>query len=1007
MREKHFIEFRNVVSVFLFLFFVILPFVNVGCEHEDENNDRSSFHPEFQIKGSLQLSPPMIYKPIHECARVVKVYGFMPHAKVKVYSNGNELIGEAEPDFGFAEILLTREVCIGEKISATQTVENFTSGHTLSPANVSSYLPGGFNKPEVGKDLYDCGVIVPVGNLVESVRVNVLADQHRIGSAEAAGTWKAVWTQPLVEDQRVTAIQVACEDDPQKEIKSPESNPVMVKPAPRPIQAPEVGDVIIGNDTVDLYGLYVGAIVQVYDNGNSVGGGAATGSANWCPIDPPISNNSVITATQKLCEGNTSIESEPGDVVKVLRAPMVVGPICDGALHVVIRDTVINANVFVTSNGAIVGYGGAVAGDLILGIPNGLHANDSIRARQYMQNTISPLSNEVIVQGMLEAPVIRISGDEPFFIAEAGEQQVGGPVFCRGKGSGPLIKVQTCCDDSLTVKIEKVNGAIVTKITMTEQFPGYYTGRWDWGSNNNWNIPSKIPVGQYRVNARAGCGMQASQKKFYVIFDPAEVTAPSRFAFNEIGVWFYSGWGKTYSTQYYLHPDDKRIFEEAIRLIDGEISAYKASEKIMNWTVPHYYSPDYCHGGGLQINPNKRFVYSICTSENDVLDLLARSDRLAQCADSACIFTAMLRAVGIPSHPATADAAREYGEAGWGFDTWTEARIDGPSGEKWYVSHPHEGRPWTHRLSAGTWGVASKAFNDIVIMANKNWVWSHIVDDTRDVGFKYDTDCKEPNRNFSHKKDWVEHMCVNHPDGDYWGKGHWRCSPAYLRNVLIKLDKEIYRVGETMRFKVEVKNENTVAMDKSLVVSIAIDDPLTKIYPDERIVIGKKTIQIKAGESISFDFKYRIPFELSSASEFSIIAKLEDESIAVPFNVETLYESRLALTNRVKVGSSFEAKLQIHNRSKQVIEKFNVKLELPYSIRVEKNALKKQLSSLEPGENVSLRWLLHAVSPSEAAGVVLRIESSNGGNSIVRDGLEIKGPPDKLPESVVLRRKGD
>ena len=225
--------------------------------------------------------------------------------------------------------------------------------------------------------------------------------------------------QPLQANQKVTAIQVACEDDPAKTITSPESDPVTVQPAPNPMPAPSVyaANLIAGNDTVDLTGLYVGARVRVYDNGTEVGGGYATGSGNYVPIDPPLTSSSSITATQELC-GNTSPESDPEKPGTELSAPTLLGPICKGQRHVLVRDTILNATVVVFRNGSIVGYGGAGPGDVVLGLGDNYSFNtgDQVTVRQYMgTTTVSPVSNTVTVVNGLGAPSVEITGGEPFF----------------------------------------------------------------------------------------------------------------------------------------------------------------------------------------------------------------------------------------------------------------------------------------------------------------------------------------------------------------------------------------------------------------------------------------------------------------------------------------------------------------------------------------------------------------------------------------------------------------
>jgi hypothetical protein len=154
-------------------------------------------------------------------------------------------------------------------------------------------------------------------------------------------------------------------------IKSPLSKPpvtVKSEPSPIPVPAFDLGSLVIGNDAVTLNGLLTGGEVTVLDSAhNPIGGGFATGSSNSTHIDPPLTAADVY-ARQKLC-GAPSAEVQ-GTPSSNLRAPVLVPPICEGAQHVLIRDTVINANVVLRDNdkGEPIGYGGAVPGDLILAV---------------------------------------------------------------------------------------------------------------------------------------------------------------------------------------------------------------------------------------------------------------------------------------------------------------------------------------------------------------------------------------------------------------------------------------------------------------------------------------------------------------------------------------------------------------------------------------------------------------------------------------------------------------
>ena len=117
------------------------------------------------------LSAPIVDAPIHDCARVVHVSGFIPHALVRVYANGNEVIASENPYFGFADIPLNRALNLGDKITAVQIVGALASAQSPDPVVVGPYPA--LNKPVVQPDLYACGRIVDVDQLVPSTHVTV------------------------------------------------------------------------------------------------------------------------------------------------------------------------------------------------------------------------------------------------------------------------------------------------------------------------------------------------------------------------------------------------------------------------------------------------------------------------------------------------------------------------------------------------------------------------------------------------------------------------------------------------------------------------------------------------------------------------------------------------------------------------------------------------------------------------------------------------------------------
>jgi hypothetical protein len=95
-----------------------------------------------------------------------------------------------------------------------------------------------------------------------------------------------------------------------------------------------------------------------------------------------------------------------------------------------------------------------------------LDPGDIVSTCQYVDpvvnpSGVSPPSNDAHVVGWLRQPVIEILGGEPFFHARAGEEPIDGPVFPRGRGPGPTIRVQACCSLNVRLQIIGPDGRIV------------------------------------------------------------------------------------------------------------------------------------------------------------------------------------------------------------------------------------------------------------------------------------------------------------------------------------------------------------------------------------------------------------------------------------------------------------------------------------------------------------------------------------------------------------------
>jgi outer membrane protein assembly factor BamB len=360
--------------------------------------DDPGIHPNFPVRDRSNLSPPIVAPPIHNCALAVWVYGFVPSKKatVRVFANGS-IVGQDTPEVGFARIKLTRPLVLNESITATQTVGGITSGPSYDPVIVGAYPA--LTTPVVGPDLYDCGQVVPVGNLIASTHVEVtdVETSKVIGTGEATGDWEPIITSKLIAGHHVQAVQIACPNMPNRRVSSASSQRVKVKPEPLLLPKVTYDAPIPGNDVLSMHNLLVGAQVDIRNRAKPIGAGLATAADNWASLSPPIPPSPSIRVTQQLCS-----PSKPSDVFPPTdRLPALIlgAPICEGSHYVTIDNTILNANVVLLRGGSVIGYGGAVLGTLKLAVGVGvtLSSGDVLTAVQYIGSTVSPASNQVVV----------------------------------------------------------------------------------------------------------------------------------------------------------------------------------------------------------------------------------------------------------------------------------------------------------------------------------------------------------------------------------------------------------------------------------------------------------------------------------------------------------------------------------------------------------------------------------------------------------------------------------
>ena len=352
-------------------------------------------------RGGNSLSPPHI-AATNECSTHVYVDSFIPKATIRVYLNGTTtIIGSATPQTGFAAIPLSQQLQVGDKVTATQTVNGVVSAP--SAVAVIDDMPKILPKPTVDPNIHACGRIVPVRGLLSGVTVQVTDETAHapLGSGSTPNLWGSDWgpigTTPLAAGHQVTATQTACKGKP-----SDASAPATVMGDPMPMVSPKLVPPVVGNDTLTVDSVYTGAdlaAVNIAVNPPaSLGGGFATSPNVWMELAQPLTATEDITVAEKLCSNDTA-KSTPEKPVATLTPPVLLGPICPDQTDVKVSGTTLNATLVLLKNGSIVGYGGAAPGDAVLDVapPNAFAVGDKVSVVEYIGTIVAHSSNIVTV----------------------------------------------------------------------------------------------------------------------------------------------------------------------------------------------------------------------------------------------------------------------------------------------------------------------------------------------------------------------------------------------------------------------------------------------------------------------------------------------------------------------------------------------------------------------------------------------------------------------------------
>jgi transglutaminase-like putative cysteine protease len=777
----------------------------------------------------------------------------------------------------------------------------------------------------------------------------------------------------------VYAVEIACEGTG-NEIRGPQSDfakpPPLAAPAPPPAPVVDKASLIPGNDTVTLTGLLVGASVQIFDGGALVcSGWLVTAGANYFPVSKRLSNTP-ITATQELC-GKVSPPSEPATPEGKLQAPVVLQPICAGARFVVVRGSTVNATVVILRNGQPMTHGGAAPGDLVLQLGQNavLNPGDVITVIQYMDGTISPPSASVTVTSGLGAASVEIIGGEPFFLPKANEDPIPGPVFPRGRGAGPVIRIQACCTRKVNAWITGPRGEHVTDLVLDQLYPGYYAATWPWNSDAGWNMPDGIPVGEYRVHVHTDCHERDANVPFYVIFDPAAVGGPQRFSFDGTAVWFGTDTNVVRGLHYYLHCSDWRVFRIAIQAVSGHTAAYDAAIRVAR-------------------AEEALFAYSLYYHTQDVVDLIVNYTE-AQCADDAACLTALLRSVGIPAHPVTADAGLETHAANWTFDTWVEFLAD-HGGIEWRIFHPHQYKNMQpeSRGVFGVRGVANKGFNDIIVMANESWVLAQLDDGSDDVSYGRQA-CGEPNQAIN-KAGWIDELC----EAGYWAQPHWDCAGVRTRSFTpgngFRLREGDLTFGGRLSGTVDLVNSMEDREFGRLVVELVTSRLESKAFAEEVLDAVELPVAVDPGETVMLPFDFALPLTLPPGRELYSRAKFNERTAALlPLRLPSPLLAKVDMPQVWQEDEEGPIRVILYNAADTALRAVSVEIEAPYALQLERQR-PVRLEALAPGEEREITFIARAIAGLPSGSLHVAIATANGGGLLLRQPFRVEERPAQI-----------
>jgi hypothetical protein len=295
--------------------------------------------------------------PIFECSQVLVLGGLVPGATVQVMAGG-AVCGSGGPAAdGTAAVRLTAKIGAQQPVTAQQTACGIAG--PVTPLGSADSLTPPLPAPTITRPLLACQTAVLVSNVIPGAQVTL--NEAPLGPGVPGfgipvnfGSSSLWFGCPQLDPG---ASVSASQSLPMCGFHSDSSTPVVVGPE-GPVPPPTVvPPLCAGSVTVRLTGLLPGSIVEIFQNGLSLGRASPPASTFDFEV-PALTAGDVITATQELCalsvlSNGVTVGPQPAS----LPTPVVQGPLyaCGAAVRVSNLHPGATVHVWSTNLGAPIG----------------------------------------------------------------------------------------------------------------------------------------------------------------------------------------------------------------------------------------------------------------------------------------------------------------------------------------------------------------------------------------------------------------------------------------------------------------------------------------------------------------------------------------------------------------------------------------------------------------------------------------------------------------------------